>query len=153
MCILTKYKCLIVNLVFSHLGFWSANFFLIAPFPDHCLLVPFYRLLHYKLLVFLMKSAVFLRSSSKKSSDIYSGTHHHLNRYYYINCTFLNCDHFFQPRVCMLVICCCIIYSLQNTWAQFSLMMSLSPQFINNITASKANTLLFFTKASHIFST
>ena len=27
---------------FSHLGFWSGNFFLIAPFPDHCLLVPFY---------------------------------------------------------------------------------------------------------------
>ena len=25
----------------SHLGFWSGNFFLIAPFPDHCLLVPF----------------------------------------------------------------------------------------------------------------
>ena len=22
---------------FSHLGFWSENFFLIAPFPDHCL--------------------------------------------------------------------------------------------------------------------
>ena len=27
---------------FSHFGFWSGNFFLIAPFPDHCLLVPFY---------------------------------------------------------------------------------------------------------------
>ena len=26
----------------SHLGFWSGNFFLIAPFPDYCLLVPFY---------------------------------------------------------------------------------------------------------------
>ena len=36
-----KYKYLVVNLVnFSHLGFWSGNFFLIAPFPDHCLLVP-----------------------------------------------------------------------------------------------------------------
>ena len=30
-------------LVFSHLGFWSGNLFLIAPFPpDLCLLVPFY---------------------------------------------------------------------------------------------------------------
>ena len=38
----SKYKCLIVNLVFSHLGFWSGNFFLIAPFPDHCLLVFFF---------------------------------------------------------------------------------------------------------------
>ena len=36
---------LIVNLVFSHLGFWSGNFFLIAPFPDLCLLVPFYRMI------------------------------------------------------------------------------------------------------------
>ena len=35
------YKYLTVNLVFSHLGFWSGNLFLIAPFPDLCLLVPF----------------------------------------------------------------------------------------------------------------
>ena len=35
------YRCLIVSLVFSHLGFWSGNLFLIAPFPDLCLLVPF----------------------------------------------------------------------------------------------------------------
>ena len=39
---LSWYKCLIVSLVFSHLGFWSGNLFLIAPFPDLCLLVPFY---------------------------------------------------------------------------------------------------------------
>ena len=37
------YRYLIVSLVFSHLGFWSGNLFLIAPFPDLCLLVPFYR--------------------------------------------------------------------------------------------------------------
>ena len=30
---------LIVSLVFSHLGFWSGSLFLIAPFPDLCLLV------------------------------------------------------------------------------------------------------------------
>ena len=36
------YKCLIVDSVFSHLGFWSGNLFLIAPFPDLCLLVPFH---------------------------------------------------------------------------------------------------------------
>ena len=35
------YKYLIVSLVFSHLGFWSGNLFLIAPFPDLCLLLPF----------------------------------------------------------------------------------------------------------------
>ena len=36
------YKYLIVSLVFSRLGFWSVNLFLIAPYPDRCLLVPFY---------------------------------------------------------------------------------------------------------------
>ena len=42
--IITRYRRigfnLIVSLVFSHLGFWSGNLFLIAPFPDLCLLVP-----------------------------------------------------------------------------------------------------------------
>ena len=38
------YKYLTVNLVFSHLGFWSGNLFLIAPFPDLCLLVPFFQM-------------------------------------------------------------------------------------------------------------
>ena len=28
---------------FSHLGFWNGIFFLIAAFPDHCLLVPFFK--------------------------------------------------------------------------------------------------------------
>ena len=37
------YGYLIVSLVFSHLGFWSGNLFLIAPFPDLCLLVPFFQ--------------------------------------------------------------------------------------------------------------
>ena len=36
------YKYLIVSLVFSHLGFWSGNLFLIAPFSDLWVLVPFY---------------------------------------------------------------------------------------------------------------
>ena len=35
-----KYKYIIVNLFFPHLGFWSGNFILIAHFPGHCLLVP-----------------------------------------------------------------------------------------------------------------
>ena len=35
------YKYLIVSLVFSHLGVWSGNLFLIVPFPDLCLLVHF----------------------------------------------------------------------------------------------------------------
>ena len=37
----SRYNYLIVNLVFSHLGFWSGNLFLIAPFPNRYLLVPF----------------------------------------------------------------------------------------------------------------
>ena len=36
------HKYLIVNLVVFPLWFWRGNFFLIAPFPDHCLLVPFF---------------------------------------------------------------------------------------------------------------
>ena len=38
---LTWYKFMIVNVVFSHLGVWRGNLYLIAPFPDRCLLVPF----------------------------------------------------------------------------------------------------------------
>ena len=38
----SSYKYLIVNLVFSHLVFLSGNFFLIVPFPDHCLISPLY---------------------------------------------------------------------------------------------------------------
>ena len=37
-------KYLINNLVVSHLGFWSGNF-LIAPFPDHRLMLFFYLVL------------------------------------------------------------------------------------------------------------
>ena len=40
------YECLIVGLVFSHLGFWSGGLFLIAPFPDLCLLVPLFSHIH-----------------------------------------------------------------------------------------------------------
>ena len=40
--IFSWYKYLIVNLVFPTSVFWSGNLFLIAPFPDLCLLVPCY---------------------------------------------------------------------------------------------------------------
>ena len=33
---------------FSHLGFWSGNLFLIAPFPDRCLIVPSVRFKNIK---------------------------------------------------------------------------------------------------------
>ena len=39
----SKFKYLFVNLFLSTFGFGSENFFLIAPFPDHCLLVPFHK--------------------------------------------------------------------------------------------------------------
>ena len=41
----SKCKYLIVNLDLSNLGFWSGTFLLIAPFPDHCLLVHFFKAL------------------------------------------------------------------------------------------------------------
>ena len=47
------YKYLIVSLVFSHLGFWSGNLFLIAPFPDLCLLVPFGYLFFFPISIIL----------------------------------------------------------------------------------------------------
>ena len=49
------YKYLIVSLVFSHLGFWSGNLFLIAPFPDLCLLVPFYYICWKSIIVSTIK--------------------------------------------------------------------------------------------------
>ena len=36
---------LTVNLVFSHLGFWSENFFLIASFPYRSLPLPLYMII------------------------------------------------------------------------------------------------------------
>ena len=47
------YKYLIVSLVFCHLGFWSGNLFLIVPFPDLCLLVPFFLWRTWVLALFL----------------------------------------------------------------------------------------------------
>ena len=47
------YKYLIVSLVFSHLGFWSGSLFLIAHFPDLCLLVLFHVLFLASILFYL----------------------------------------------------------------------------------------------------
>ena len=56
------YKYLIVSLVFSHLGFWSGNLFLIAPFPDLCLLVPFNNY-GYRLLDFCKTNSLYILNS------------------------------------------------------------------------------------------
>ena len=32
----------VILFLFPPFGLWSWNFFLIAPFPDHCLILPFY---------------------------------------------------------------------------------------------------------------
>ena len=40
------YKYLIISLVFPTSGFGSGILFLIVPFPDLCLLVPFFRILY-----------------------------------------------------------------------------------------------------------
>ena len=58
------YKYLIVSLVFSHLGFWSGNLFLIAPFPDLCLLVPFRMVYTYRNLLGLLEFAIMLWTST-----------------------------------------------------------------------------------------
>ena len=60
----SRYKYLIGNLVSSHLGFWSGNFLFIAPFPDHCLLVPYYYKL-YRLYVYVLASKFRLADNSE----------------------------------------------------------------------------------------
>ena len=59
------YKYLIVSLFFSHLGFWSGNLFLIAPFPDLCLLVPFQIWLKFK----LIQDVIVILVTSKNEED------------------------------------------------------------------------------------
>ena len=58
------YKCLVVGLVFSHLGFWSGNLFLIAPFPDLCLLVPLHDYSHF------IKCSYFIKTKVENSINI-----------------------------------------------------------------------------------
>ena len=73
------YKCLIVSLVFSHLGFWSGsgNLFLIAPFPDLCLLVPFSVLVQAGLCRTCLETTllVFPRGGSCVDLRLYMYTH------------------------------------------------------------------------------
>ena len=62
------YKYPIINLVFSNLGFWSGNLFLIAPFPDLCLLVPYHIFKVYVMLTRqLSLKAVLLQSMTKQT--------------------------------------------------------------------------------------
>ena len=46
--IFSWYKYLIVNLVFSHLGFWSGNLFLIAPFPSIVAYIYLYLIIKFR---------------------------------------------------------------------------------------------------------
>ena len=66
------YKYLIVSLVFSHLGFWSGNLFLIAPFPDLCLLVPFFQNVRctckFKLYYTILCAPAYILDTMKKKS-------------------------------------------------------------------------------------
>ena len=76
---------LIVSLVFSHLGFWSGNLFLIAPFPDLCLLLPFFSLAAFAKLCGSLKrlkypkplygqypySHVYITHRSERSSSVF----------------------------------------------------------------------------------
>ena len=64
------YKYLIIHLVFSHLGFWSGNLFLIAPFPDLCLLVPFLSII--KNVYWKVKTPVDLKQRVYEPSGTYS---------------------------------------------------------------------------------
>ena len=67
------YKYLIVGF-FSHLGFWSGSLFLIAPFPDLCLLVLFYSRFDFlNILSFVIIAFVFIdvkRPTQQTFSDV-----------------------------------------------------------------------------------
>ena len=62
------YKYLIVSLVFSHLGFWSGNLFLIAPFPDLCLLVPFHCMWRKEVILQEFKDASMIHLYKRKGN-------------------------------------------------------------------------------------
>ena len=66
------YKYLIVSLVFSHLGLWIGNLFLIAPFPDLCLLVPFYEMFCIHQRIHSLECSELLNSASKFPLLIFS---------------------------------------------------------------------------------
>ena len=67
------YKYLTVSLVFSHLGFWSGNLFLIAPFPDLCLLVPFH--VHYCLIGYPEQLDVYFNPEVARGNVLNSSSH------------------------------------------------------------------------------
>ena len=66
------YKYLIVSLVFSHLGFWSGNLFLIAPFPDLCLLVPFHLNTNHNPMSRVMRKPDFGLCENKGADQLHS---------------------------------------------------------------------------------
>ena len=69
------YTCLIVSLVFSHLGFWSGNLFLIAPFPDLCLLVPFCMPVHLNITV-VVKSGSEMKLTCSLNHEVHIDLSH-----------------------------------------------------------------------------
>ena len=71
------YKYLIVGFVFSHLGFWSGNLFLIAPFPDLCLLVPFDKYTQFRRVVALLCNA---KMYKRMAVVQYTGQNAHIKR-------------------------------------------------------------------------
>ena len=96
------YKYLIVSLFFSHLGFWSGNLFLIAPFPDLCLLVPFHRIF----ILFTISYDIRLVRCFLTSTRY---------QYFKIRDFFSQCQFEFSFAITIIIIetlfCCCIIHS------------------------------------------
>ena len=66
------YKYLIVSLFFPHPGFWSGNLFLIAPFPDLCLLVPFSRTVLVEMIEPLCMPLVYKRFQIGSTTAFYA---------------------------------------------------------------------------------
>ena len=73
----SHFEYLIVYLDFPHLVFGNWNFFLIAPFPDHCLLLPLIFKLKQIRLDFLSRSC---RSNYGNSSDIFQNFNENIKK-------------------------------------------------------------------------
>ena len=70
-----------IGKIAAHLGFWSGNLFLIAPFPDLCLLVPFYLPIEFQTEVVLNFRSLKLWASRQLHHQLRrSGSIHHVAR-------------------------------------------------------------------------
>ena len=164
------YKYLIVSLVFSHLGFWSGSLFLIAPFPDLCLLVLFLRprtRLHYLISCrYFTKHINMLRSCQSRVwgmehqiMEFINIISHEKQTYYspfHSSLPFVHLGQsIFFTRVCNLFVYQVTFYSIlelkQSPRCQVFLTSSQHLSLGNDVTSSDKKTNIVIAWSKHIF--